>query len=178
MSICLAIGFPIVGHISVLPLDFRNNSIILISASFLLSIAFGGRFIQNALARARRAFVKNMVRKYIENQMREYSSEISILGLTNNSGTVNLILEAGSSNGISRETMLNVVTYPGAELYGEVQVIQISDSKCTASPTNRINSEFWEKLEDKMKSDPSPPPNIVAKRQIPDGIMDFLKILF
>lgn len=179
LGICLAVGFQIVIQTSPLPLEFRNNSIILISASLLLSIAFGNRiFIQNTFRRVWIAFAKKMVRKYIENQMREYSSQISILGLTNNSGTVNLTLEAGSSNGISPGTMLDVVTDPGGEVYGEVQVIQINDGTCMVLPTNRINIEFWEKLEDRMKYDPSPPPNIVVKRQIPEGIMEFLKTLF
>lgn len=178
LGICLTIGFQIVSYISPLPLEFRNNSITLISISLLLSTAFGSRiFIQNMFAGVRMAFAKKMARKYIENQMREYSSQIPILGLTNNSGTVNLILEAGSSNGISPGMMLDVVTDPGGEIYGEVQVIQIDNSRCTVSPTNRINSKFWEKLEDRMNHDPSSPPNIVAKRQIPDGIMEFLKTL-
>jgi len=178
LGICVTIGFPIVSYTSPLPLEFRNNSITLISISLLLSITFASRsFIQNMFTKVWMAFAKNMVRKYIENQITEYSSQIPILGLTNNSGTVNLILGAGFSNGVSPGAMLDVVTDPAGEIYGEVQVVQISNSRCTVSPTNRINSKFWEKLEDRMKYDPSSPPNIVAKRQIPDGIMEFLKTL-
>lgn len=177
-GICLTIGFPIVSYMSPLPLEFRNNSITLISISLLVSLAFGSRiFIQNTFARLWVTFARKMVRKYIENQLREYSSQIRILGLTNNSGTVNLILEAGSSNAISLGMMLDVTTEPGSEIYGEVQVIQISDSRCTVSPTNRINSEFWGKLEDRMGFDPSAPVNVVARLQIPDGIREFLKTL-
>lgn len=177
-GICLTIGFPIVSYMSPLPLEFRNNSITLISISLLVSLAFGSQiFIQNTFARLWVTFARKMVRKYIENQLREYSSQIRILGLTNNSGTVNLILEVGSSNAISLGMMLDVITEPGSEIYGEVQVIQISDSRCTVSPTNRINSEFWGKLEDRMGFDPSAPVNVVARLQIPDGIREFLKTL-
>ncbi len=165
-------------HNSPLPLEFRNNSITLVSVSLVLSIVSGcWIFIRNVLSKVWIAAARRIAWRYVVNQMREYSSQIRILGLTNNSGTVNLILEASSSDGIYPEAMLDVVTEPGGERYGEVQVIQISNSGCTVSPTNRINTEFWERLEDRMKSDPSPPPNIVAKRQIPDEIMDFLKTL-
>ncbi len=178
LCVCLTIGFPIVSHNSPLPLEFRNNSITLVSVSLLLSVALGyWRFIRNTLGKIWTATARRIVWQSIENQMREYSSQIRILGLNNNSGTVNLILEAGSSNGISSGMMFDIVTDPGGEIYGEVQVVQIEDSSCTVSPANRINTEFWEKLEDRMKYDPSSPPNIIAKRKIPDGIRDFLKAL-
>lgn len=178
LGICLAIGFPIMSHNSPLPLEFRNNSITLVSISLMLSIVSGcWMLIRNVLSKVWIAAARRIAQRYVVNQMREYSSQIRIIGLNNNFGTVNLILEASSSDGIYPEAMLDVVTDPGGEIYGEVQVIQISNSRCTVSPTNRINTEFWENLEDRMESDPSPPPNIVAQRQIPDGIIDFLKTL-
>lgn len=178
LGICLAIGFPIMSHNSPLPLEFRNNSITLVSVSLMFSIVSGcWMLIRNVLSKVWIAAAKRIALRYVVNQMREYSSQIRIIGLTNNSGTVNLILEASSSDGIYPKARLDIITDPGGEIYGEVQVIQISNSGCKVSPTNRINTEFWEKLEDRMKSDPSPPPNIVAKRQIPDGIRDFLKTL-
>ncbi len=178
LGICVTIGFPIVSYTSPLPLEFRNNSISLVSVSLVLSIVSGcWMFIQNVLSKVRMTIARRMVREYIENQIREYSSQIQILGLIDKSGTVNLILEQGFSNGISQGMILNVVTDPGGEVFGEAQVTELNNRGCIVSPTNRINTEFWEKLEDRMRSDPSPPPNIVAKRQIPDGIMDFLKTL-
>ena len=115
--------------------------------------------------------------KYIERRMKEYSSEIRILGLKNNSGTINLILEADTIDDVFPGMMLDVETQPGGERYGEVQVIQLSNGGCIVSPTNRINIEFWGKLEDRMKYDTSPPPNIVAKLQIPRGLVETLKRL-
>jgi len=177
-SASLAVGGVIVAHISPVLLELIKNIIILIFISLLASVVLGyRRFIWNVLSKVWIAAARRIARRYVVNQMREYSSQIRIIGLNNNFGTVNLILEASSSDGIYPEAMLDVVTDPGGEIYGEVQIIQISNSGITVSPTNRINTEFWEKLEDRMKSDPSPPPNIVAKRQIPDGIMDFLKTL-
>ena len=178
LTVCLAIGFPIVSHISPLPLEFRNNSITLISVSLILSIVLGyWRFIWNALGKVWIPIAKWIACKYIEKRMKEYSSEIRILGLKNNSGTVNLILEAGVNDGVSLGVMLDVLTEPGGERYGEVQVIQLSNDGCIVSPTNRINAEFWEKLEDRMRSNPSAPLNVVAKLQIPDRITEFLKTL-
>lgn len=178
LGICLTIGFPIVSHNSPLPLEFRNNSITLVSVSLLLSVVLGyWRFIRNAHSKVWAAIAKKMVGKYIENQMREYSSQIRILGLTSNTGTVNLVLDAGSTNGIRPQMMLDVVTDPGGELFGEVEVVQLEDSRCTVSPINRVSPEFWEKLEDRMKYDTQAPPNVVVKPQIPNGIMEFLESL-
>ena len=176
LGICLAIGFPIVSHNSPLPLEFRNNSITLVSVSLVLSSVSGcWIFIRNILSKVWIVGAKWIALRYIEKKVKEYSSEICILGLKNNSGTVNLILEVGVNDGVSPGMMLDVVTKPGGERYGEVQVIQLSNGVSIVSPTNRINTEFWGKLEDRMRADPSPPPNVVAKLQIPDGIMQFLE---
>lgn len=177
-GICLAIGFPIVSYTSPLPLEFRNNTITLISLSLLLSIAFGGRvFVQKICAQVWMPIAKWIAWKYIEKRIKEYGTEIPVSGLKNNSGTVNLILEAGASDGVSPGMILDVLTKPGGEKYGEVQVIQLSTDVCVALPTNRVNVEFWEKLEDRMKTDPSPPANIAAKLQIPNGLVETLRHL-
>jgi hypothetical protein len=178
LGICLTIGFPIVSYNSILPLEFRNNSITLVSVSLISSILFGyWRFIWNTLSRLWIPIAKWVAWEYIEKRMKEYSSEIRILGLKNSSGTVNLILEAGVNDGVSLGMTLDVVTQPGGEKYGEVQVIQLSNGGCIVLPTNRINIEFWEKLEDRMKSDPSPPANVAARLQMPEGLVDLLKFL-
>ncbi len=174
----LAVGGVIVAYISPSLLELVKNIIILIFICLLVSVVFGyRRFILKAVGKVWIPIAKWITLKYIEKRMKEYSSEIRILGLKNNSGTVNLILEAGVNDGVSLEVMLDVVTKPGGERYGEVRVIQLSNGVSIVSPTNRINVEFWEKLEDRMRSDPSPPPNVVAKLQIPRGLSKSLELL-
>jgi hypothetical protein len=178
LGICLAIGFPIVSHNNPLPMEFRNNCLILISTSFLVSIALGGwMFIRNALNKVWEPITARIAWAYIERLVEEYKSEIRISGIKNNSGTVNLILETNGNNDVFQGMRLDIVTQPGGERYGEVEVTQLSNDEFIASPTNRINVEFWEKLEDRMKSDPSPPPNVVAKRPVSDRLIESLKHL-
>jgi hypothetical protein len=174
----LAVGGLIVAYVSSVLLELIKNIIVLICISLLVSVLFGySRFIRNALDKVWILIAKQVSLRYIEKRMKEYSSKIRILGLKNNSGTVNLILEAGINDGVSPGMVLDVLTEPGEEKYGEVQVIQLDNGRCIVSPTNRINPKFWETLEDRMNTDPSPPPNIVAKFYVPHGLLETLEIL-
>jgi hypothetical protein len=144
----------------------------------LLSLVCGRwASIQTLLRRIWLTIAKKAARTYIENQIREYNSQIRILCLKENYGTVNLLLDGGSVDGICQGMRLEIVTDPGGEIFGEVQVIEISDSRCTVSPTNRINAKFWEMLEDRMKHDVSAPPNVVAKRLVPNEAIGFVEAL-
>ena len=102
LSALLAIGGVIVTYISPVLLELIKNIIILIFISLLVSVVFGyRRFIWNTLSKVWTPIAKWIALKYIQKRMKEYSSEICILGLRNNSGAVNLILEAGVNDGVS-----------------------------------------------------------------------------
>jgi hypothetical protein len=179
LTALLTIGGILISNIDVSLIELVKSIAILIFASLLLSVIFGyWRPIWNASSnRIWMHFAKVVSRKYIEKRINEYGSKIRILGLKNNDGTVNLILEASFNDGIFPGDVLDVITEPGEERYGEVQVIQFNTDGCIVSPTNRINTTFWEKLEDRMKSDPSAPLNVVARLQIPEGVIEFLTTL-
>ena len=178
LAVCLTIGSLILSRMNQPSTEFRTNIITLASASVLLSLACAGwASIRTLLVRIWLGAARRTATTYIETQIRQYGSQIRILGLKDNYGTVALLLDGGSVDGIYQGMRLEIVTDPGGEMFGEVEVIEISDSRCTVSPTNRTNATFWEMLEDRMKHDVSAPPNVVAKRPIPGEAIGFIETL-
>jgi hypothetical protein len=175
-SICLGIGLASAGIVSHgIPREFLHHAVLVVSLSLLVSIFFGyHRCIMRGLGWTWASIAHWTAREYIKKRLDTYCSPVRILSLGEKDGTVNLILDAGANNGIEHDTLFDVLTEHGGDLFGQVKVTAIETQKCWAEPINRVNVQFWEGLEDRMKQDVSPPPNMVAKRRLPEGIEQFL----
>jgi hypothetical protein len=89
---------------------------------------------------------------------------------------VNLIVELADNSGLRPDSLLDVVASATGEVWGYVKVSRVVDRQGWAYPIDRKNPEFWERLEDRMKSDPSPPPGIHMEPFVPPAIRELLSI--
>jgi hypothetical protein len=82
-----------------------------------------------------------------------------INAITNESGTVHLIVPIGSASGLQVGSRLWTVHTLTHDVWGTVEVTSVSESEgvARAKPIDRAKPEFWDDLEDRMRKDPSPP---------------------
>ena len=93
-----------------------------------------------------------------------------ISGITDQQGTVNLIIAAADNSGLHLGSFLDVVASATGEVWGYVKISRIDNQQAWACPIDRKNPEFWERLEDRMKVDPSPPSGIHLEPLVPPAI--------
>jgi len=86
-------------------------------------------------------------------------SEIYIVSICNRGGTVTLILprQEAMYPGVIYEAWDNI----SDKIVGLVEVNSAGHEQCYSEPVDRIEPLFWEKLEERMDRDASPPRNIV-----------------
>jgi len=174
-GISIAIGLWLANPLTASLGDYIKKLFLVIPISFLFSLVVGIHIlIQGLVRKAWVWLLRRQARIYVKIRLQEYHSSIGILGIVNNDGTVNLILNAGSREGIFRGETLDICSEPGEEIYGESEVVRADNSKCFATPIDRIKPEFWGHLEDRMRYDPSAPDNVVAKRHIPEQVLTFI----
>lgn len=80
-----------------------------------------------------------------------------ISGIADQSGTVQLVLDHASSRSVRPGACLTVVATDTREEWGMVRVVQFVEGLARAEVIDRKRPEFWESLEDRMKTDPAPP---------------------
>jgi len=80
-----------------------------------------------------------------------------ISGIADQSGTVQIVLDHASSRSVRLGACLTVVATDTRDEWGTVRVVQFIEGLARAEVTDRKRPEFWESLEDRMKTDPSPP---------------------
>lgn len=87
------------------------------------------------------------------------------------SGSVVLRLEVGPAEPISVGDKFSVVNSATRDRWGVVEVIEVQGNSCLCSVFDRINEEFWEQLESRMRRDPSPPAGVAFSREVPAGLL-------
>ena len=98
----------------------------------------------------------------------------SLRGIVDWQGTVSLVIGLAGNPGLNPGALLDVVVSATGEVWGHVKVSRTVDEQAWAVPIDRKNPEFWESLEDRMKSDPSPPTGIHLEPFLPIAIRDLL----
>ncbi len=101
----------------------------------------------------------------------------SIASITDEQGTVNLVVELAENPGLRQGSRLDVVVSVTGEVWGHVEVAHLVEKQAWAHPIDRRNPEFWERLEDRMKSDPSPPPGVHLEPTVPPEIRQLLYVV-
>lgn len=102
--------------------------------------------------------------------------KFSISGIADEQGTINLIISLTEKTGLRIGSLLDVVVTATQEVWGYVKVSRIVDGQAWAFPVDRRNPKFWERLEDQMKIDPSPPLGIHLEPLLPPEIRKFLHL--
>ncbi len=92
----------------------------------------------------------------------------SISAIANRDGTVCLVI--ADTSGLRVGSLLDVVVTNTREIWGSIEVSEKLDNGTLARPLDRANPEFWESLEDRMNTDPSPPPGIHLEPTMPPDL--------
>jgi hypothetical protein len=84
-----------------------------------------------------------------------YSYQIS--AIANRDGTVHFVLPVTMGCGLRIGARLAAIHTATSERWGAVEVVEMDETSAHAKPVDRSHPAFWEKLEDRMRHDPSAP---------------------
>jgi len=103
------------------------------------------------------------------------NQELEITGITDMAGSVNLIIKRPIKNWLVETSKLDVLTRVNDECWGTVEVIGVDNSTVSCEPIDRINVIFWEKMEDRMKYDPTPPQGVFLEPNLPQYMRELIQ---
>lgn len=99
-------------------------------------------------------------------------------GITPIEDDVGIGLPIGVQDGLMVGERFVVLNSASLEKWGILQVHEIQENYCVCSVSDRINPEFWNALEERMRQDASPPQGVTIRREIPDEyLLDWLSRL-
>jgi hypothetical protein len=81
----------------------------------------------------------------------------SISAIEDMAGTVVLIIPKSKEGGLRVGSRLWTIHTSTGKSWGTVEVVSIEEDRARAKPIDRSVPAFWERLEDQMRKDPSPP---------------------
>lgn len=94
------------------------------------------------------------------------SDEIPVAGISEQHGTVHLLLGLPAAPETFMGMRLTVSPRADGAAWGVVEITRIDGNMGYAAPVNRVNPDFWEHLEERMRRDPSPPDGVVVKTEM------------
>jgi len=103
--------------------------------------------------------------------------EIPIAGIADQHGTVHLLLELPATPETFMGMRLTVSTRADGALWGVVEITRVDGNLGYAAPVDRVNPDFWEDLELKMRRNPSPPEGVVVKTEMHEVLAQLKRIL-
>lgn len=98
----------------------------------------------------------------------------SVDGIADEQGTVNLVIDLSSDTSINPGAILDVVVNATGDVWGTVKVKRVAEQRAWAVPIDRKNPDFWETLEDRMKSNPSAPDGVHLEPFLPAEVRGLL----
>lgn len=104
-------------------------------------------------------------------------STVEAIGIGSREGSIVIRLNLGTQTTDLLGIKFEILNSASKEKLGTLEVIEIEDTSCLCSVFDRINVEFWESLEERMRRDPSPPSGITISREFPDGLLEFMQDL-
>lgn len=102
--------------------------------------------------------------------------DIDISGKRSDSNGFELIFDKGAKAGIEEGTLLSILTVYG-DLWGVVEIDEVSEDDCKGHPVSRLNQNFWSKVEKDAVHDQSPPPSVKARLYCEEHLMTELKAM-
>ena len=103
---------------------------------------------------------------------------VELSGLTQIGEAVGIGLPLGLRDGLVIGERFAVLNAASQEKWGTLQVSEIREESCICSVFDRINQEFWDGLEGRMRYDASPPRGVTIRREIPEEyLLDWLSRL-
>ena len=97
------------------------------------------------------------------------------MGITPIDDEVGIGLPLGLQEGLATGDRFVVLNAASQEKWGVIQVYETSENSCICSVFDRINPEFWDSLEARMRYNACPPKGVTIRREIPDEyLLDWL----
>lgn len=103
-----------------------------------------------------------------------YAGSVEALGIGERDGSVVIRLELGSNQPAMIGDRFDAFNLASGEKWGVIEATEISSDSCICSVFDRINVEFWQGLEIRMRTDAAPPTGIKFSREVPENILVFL----
>ena len=96
-------------------------------------------------------------------QLRLLNRDIAIQEIRDVQGTVHLVFPYGTNSGVGQGMLIEVVRQTGGERLGTVTIVRAEEHWSLAAPADRAMPDFWDGLENRMRSDFSPPVAVVGR---------------
>lgn len=122
-----------------------------------------------------RSIVRPLAKHAIRSRLKQAMTPMTCTGILERDGTVHLRVELSDAGFIGKDDQLYVFEQVGDAIWGVVRVVaQVADRHVICTPTNRVNPQFWERLEFRMKFDTTAPDSIYLVRKTPS---DFQRVI-
>jgi hypothetical protein len=105
------------------------------------------------------------------------ADEIPIVSIADRHGTVHLLLELPGVPETFMGMRLMVLTRAGGALCGEVEITRVDGHIGYAVPVNRVDADFWEDLEQRMRQNRSAPGDVVVKAEMQEVLAQLKRAL-
>ena len=60
-------------------------------------------------------------------------------------------------------------------ILGVLEVTAMEELSCLCQVFDRIDTDFWQELEERARSNPAPPSGVTFSRALPEGFWDFVQ---
>ena len=148
---------------------------------YAVLVALGAAFVSAIFAalvpKISKKFAASLTFWVITRAARSYSIEVEATGIDEQKGSVIIRLGSGANGGVIVGDKFSVINNASRQSWGVVQVINAEDTSCVCEVSDRINEEFWEEMESRVRRDPSPPAGVTYRRQILEGALEAVEQL-
>ena len=145
---------------------------VLVCVGLLMSVVFSVlagfyRYFGRRSIAAYRSIMRRLAKHAIRSSLRQAVTPMACVGIMEQNGTVNLKIKLSDSSAIGADDLLYVHEKVNGAVWGVVRVVELSDDcHAVCEPTDRVNRQFWEHLENRMGFDNSAP-NVYLVRSTP-----------
>ena len=147
-----------------------------IAASVVLLLLY--RVATVSIPRLLRRIMVWVTFKTVREALSRQAIAVEPMGITPIEDGVGIGLPLGFQDGLGSGERFLVLNAASQEKWGVLQVSEIQEKSCVCSVFDRINPEFWDGLERRVRHDASPPRGVIIRREIPEEyLLDWLSRL-
>ena len=126
------------------------------------------RYFTDLVTGIYRSIARPLAKHAVRSSLKQAMTPMTCTGILDRDGTVHLKVATGDSDVIGKDDHLYVFEQVGNNIWGVVRVVaQVADRHVICTPTNRVNPQFWDNLEYRMKFDTTAPESIYLVRKTP-----------
>lgn len=154
--------------------------VVAVGVSFILGLVLSAliasyRFFTGLAVGMYRWAVRPIAKHAVRSSLKQAMTPMTCTGILDRNGTVHLKVVIGDSDVIGQGDEMYVHEEADDALWGAVRVVEeVGDRHVICVPTNRVNTQFWEHLEDRMRFDSTAPSNVYLVRKTPS---DFQRVI-